>query len=285
MQETTRIDPRSLSVAHYLRPDLIPRTLWRYRGLIRQLTIRQVQARYRGAALGLLWSFLLPLIMLAVYTFVFGVVLGSRWPNAVSQSTAGFALTLYAGLIVYGLFSETLGLAPNLIAGNVSYVKRVVFPLEVLAVCALGAALVQALIGVAVLLLGSLIFTYTVSPTLVWFPLVLLPLLPLTLGLAWWLASLGVYLRDTGQVIGVVLQVLMFLSPIFYSIEDKPFAFQVAMRANPLTVIVVNARNTLLWGQRPEWSWLAAVTVISLIVLQLGYAWFMKTKRGFADVL
>ena len=186
MQETMRIEPRSLSVAHYLRPDLIPRTLWRYRGLIRQLTIRQVQARYRGAALGLLWSFLLPLIMLAVYTFVFGVVLGSRWPNAVSQSTAGFALTLYAGLIVYGLFSETLGLAPNLIAGNVSYVKRVVFPLEVLAVCALGAALVQALIGVAVLLLGSLIFTYTVSPTLVWFPLVLLPLLPLTLGLAWW---------------------------------------------------------------------------------------------------
>lgn len=279
------ISVRSQPVSYYLRPTTLLRTLWTHRGLIRHLTWRNVLVRYRGSVLGVLWSFLLPLMMLAVYTFVFGVVLKSRWPNPKAASMGGFTLTLYCGLVVYALFSETLNAAPQLIVGNPNYVKKVVFPLEILPLCSLGASMFQALIGIIALLLCEVAFTGTLSPTLYWFPVVLLPLLMFTLGLAWLLASLGVYLRDTGQVIGVVLQVVMFLSPIFYSIEQLPAGFQTAMRANPLTVIVENARNTLLWGRPPEWKWLAITVVASVVVMQLGYVWFMKTRRGFADVL
>jgi lipopolysaccharide transport system permease protein len=279
------ISVRSQPVSYYLRPTTLLRTLWAHRDLIRQLTWRNILVRYRGSILGVLWSFLLPLLMLAVYTFVFGVVFKSRWPNPKAASTGGFALTLYCGLVVYALFSETLNAAPQLIVGNPNYVKRVVFPLEILPLCSLGAALFQAFIGVIALLICEVIFTGGLSATLYWFPIVLLPLLTFTLGLAWFLASLGVYIRDAGQVIGIVLQVLMFLSPIFYSIEQVPPGFQTAMRANPLTVIVESARSTLLWGKSPDWAWLAVTGAASLVVMQLGYVWFMKTRRGFADVL
>lgn len=279
------ISTRSQPVSFYLRPTTLLRTVWGHRDLIRQLTWRNILQRYRGASLGVAWSFVMPLLMLGVYTFVFGYVFKSRWPSSKDQSMAGFALTLYSGLVVYGLFAETLGMAPHLIAGNPSYVKKVVFPLEVLPICALGAALFQALVGTAALLVCALLLNHAVSPTLYWFPMVLVPLLMLTLGLAWFLASLGVYLRDTGQIIGLLLQVLMFLSPIFYSIEQVPSGFQAVMRLNPLTAIVENARNTLLFGRPPEWSSLLISGLISLLILQLGYIWFMKTRRGFADVL
>ena len=285
MTDHTIISTRSLPVSHFLRPATLVRTLWVHRDLIRQLTWRNVLLRYRGSALGIVWSFILPLLMLAVYTFVFGIVFQSRWPNAKDQSTAGFALTLYCGLVVYALFAETLGVAPQLIVGNPNYVKKVVFPLEILPFCSLGAVLLQALINIAALLICVALFMRTVSSTLYLFPLVLLPLLMFTLGLAWFTASLGVYVRDIGQIMGVLLQVLMFLSPIFYSIEHVPKAFRLAMRANPLTIIVESSRNTLLWSQPPDWRWLAALVVVSLAVMQLGYVWFMKTRRGFADVL
>lgn len=272
-------------MSYYLRPSTLARSLWEHRNLVRQLTWRNVLIRYRGSALGVFWSFILPLLMLAVYTFVFGVVFRSRWPNAADPSTAGFALTLYCGLVVYALFSETLNAAPQLIVGNPNYVKKVVFPLEILPLCSLGAAMVQAMIGVAALLVCAAVLTHNVSTTLYWFPLVLLPLVMLTLGLAWFLASFGVYVRDVGQIMSVLLQVLMFLSPIFYSIDHVPPAFRKAMLINPLTVIVESTRNTLLWSRPPEWRWLAAVTIASFIVMQMGYAWFMKTRRGFADVL
>lgn len=261
------------------------RTLWTHRDLIRQMTWRNVLSRYRGSSLGIIWSFILPLVMLGVYTFVFGVVFKSRWPSVASGSTGGFAVTLYGGLVVYTLFSETLNIAPQVIVGSPNLVKKVVFPLEILPVCSLGAALIHALIGIVALLLCAGLLLHSLSATVFWFPLVLLPLLLLTLGLSWFLASLGVYVRDTGQLIGIVLQVLMFLSPIFYPMEQVPAGFRSVMRLNPLTVIVQETRNTLLWGLRPDWIGLAWVTAVSLIAMQLGYVWFMKTKRGFADVL
>lgn len=281
----TTITTRSLPVGYYIRPARLFGTLWHNRDLIRQLTWRNVLGRYRGSSLGLAWSFLLPLAMLGVYTFVFGVVFQARWPNAGNQSMLSFALTLYAGLLVYTLFSETLGTAPSLVVGSPNYVKKVVFPLEILPVCSLGAAMISMLIGLVVLLTFSVLFTHTISATLYLFPLVLVPLMMLTLGLAWFLASLGVYLRDVGQFIGVVLQVLMFLSPVFYSLEQVPAGFRSVMRLNPLTSIVQNARDTLLWGRMPDWTSLLVVTVLSAVLMQLGYVWFMKTRRGFADVL
>ncbi len=283
--EASLITTHSLPVSYYLRPTKMLRTFWIHRELIGQLIRRNVLGRYRGSSLGVAWSFLLPLLMLAVYTFVFGVVFQARWPHAGNPSMLGFALTLYAGLLIYGLFAETLGAAPNLIIANPNYVKKVVFPLEILPFCSLGASFVHFLIGVAVLLLFAAVFTHGISPTLYWFPVVLLPLLMLTVGLAWFLASLGVYLRDIGQLIGVLLQVLMFLSPIFYSLEQVPPGFRAAMQFNPLTPLVQNARHTLLWGRAPDWSSMLAVTFASAVVMQLGYVWFMKTRRGFADVL
>lgn len=285
METVSIITTRSQPVRYFLNPLVLLRTLWRHRDLIRQLTWRNVLGRYRGSTLGVLWSFVLPLLMLAVYTFVFSVVFQARWPHATGHSTVGFALTLYCGLIVYSLLSETLGQAPGLIVQNVSYVKKVVFPLEILPLCVLGAALLHALIGVVVLLACAAVFGGVFSATVVYFPLILVPLLLLTLGLAWFLASLGVYLRDTGQVVSVLLLVLMFLTPVFYSVEQVPAGSRQIMLLNPLTTIVENARNTLLWGRPPDWPTLGLVTALALVAMQLGYVWFMKTRRGFADVI
>jgi lipopolysaccharide transport system permease protein len=277
----TLITTHSLPLRHYLQPATLLRTLWHNRGLVWQLTCRNVIGRYRGSALGLAWSFILPLMMLAIYTFVFGVV----FHRAEDKSIIDYALKLYAGLLAYTMVSETLNLAPLLICGSPNYVKKVVFPLEILPLCTLGAALFHLLVGILVLLVCAAIFTHSISSTLICFPLVLLPLALWTLGFAWFLASLGVYLRDVGQFIGIATQMLMFLSPIFYDLSQVPRSFQTVMRLNPLTTLVQNARNTLLWGQAPDWTELAVVGAASLVVAQLGYVWFMKTRRGFADVL
>ncbi len=282
---TSLITTHSLPVRYYLRPTRMLRIFRDHHDLIRQLTWRNVLARYRGSALGIAWSFLLPLLMLIVYTFVFGVVLRARWPNAANASMVSFALTLYSGLLVYNLFGEAISAAPNLILGNPNYVKKVVFPLEILPVCTLGAALVQFLVGVAVLLLCSFAFTRQVSATLYCFPLLIPGLLMFILGLTWFLASLGVYVRDIGQFISVFVAMMMFLSPVFYSLEQVPAGFRAVMVLNPLTTLVQSARCTLIWGRSPDWPALLMVTLISAVLMQLGYVWFMKTRRGFADVL
>lgn len=268
-----------------LLPWTVAGTLYRHRDLIRQLTWREVAGRYRGSALGILWSLLLPLAMLAVYTFVFSVVFQARFETQISDSRAEFALTLFCGLLLFGLFSECLSTAPNLIAHNANYVKKVVFPLEVLVVVRLGAALVHALISLGILLIGAVVFLHTWSTTLVWYPLVVLPLLMLTLGLGWFLASIGVYVRDAAQVVGVVLNVLIFLTPIFYPVQAVPPAYRGLMWLNPLTVVVESARQTALRSAAPDWAALGVVALVSLAAMQLGFTWFMKTKRGFADVL
>lgn len=286
MEGATLITHRSQSVGYYLRPYRIPALLWQHRSLIRQLVGRAVAARYRGSVLGILWSFILPLTMLMVYTFVFSVVLKARWSSdATGETHTYFALTLFCGLLVYNLFAECIAAAPGLIAANVNYVKRVVFPLEILPVVALGAALVNALISLIVLLAGLGLLLGHFPITLPYFLLALVPLLMLTLGLSWFLASVGVYVRDTGYVISVLLQMLFFLTPLFYPISRLPGPFQIVMRLNPLTVIVEDARRTLMQGQPPDWVWFLAVTILGIVLMQLGYVWFMKTKRGFADVL
>jgi lipopolysaccharide transport system permease protein len=278
---------QSRPVAYYLRPDHIPRTLWRHRQLIGQLVKRNLLVKYRGSVLGVLWSLLLPLIMLAVYTFAFGFVLGTRSGDAGDDSKVRFALMLFCGLLLFNIFAETASACAAIVVAHANYVKKVVFPLEILPVVALGSALVQGLISAVVLLAGILLFEQRVPPTVGYFPLIFIPLLLLCLGLGWFLASIGVYLRDVGQVIAVVIQILIFMTPIFYTInvlKDHP-GWQFAMRLNPLTIIVENARLTVLRDRPPEWLWLGIVTAVSVVLMQLGYAWFMKTKRGFADVL
>lgn len=261
-------------------------SLWQHRSLIAQMTRREVLGRYQGSALGLAWSFFNPVFMLAVYTFVFSEIFGARWGGAGAQeSKTQFAVILFAGMIVQGLFAELLNRAPGLVLSNVNYVKKVVFPLEILPVIGMGTALFHALVSLGVLLLAFFLFNGFLHATALLAPLVLLPLVVLTLGLSWLLASLGVFLRDVGQLVGVVTTVLLFMSPVFYPVSAVPERFRALIMANPLTFIIEQLRAVLIWGQWPDWGGLGIYALVALAVAWAGFAWFQKTRRGFADVL
>lgn len=260
-------------------------SLTRNRRLLSQMIRREVTGRYKGSALGLAWSFFNPIFMLAVFTFVFSEVFKMRWGTSGGESKTQFAIVLFVGMIVYGLMAEVLNRAPSLILSNVNYVKKVVFPLEILPVVAMGAALFHALVSLVVLVIAFAAFNHYLHWTVLFLPLVLLPLVILTLGLAWALASLGVFLRDVGQTVGIIVTVLMFLSPVFYPISAVPPAFQAWILANPLTFIIEQAREVTIWGRLPDWRGLAIYTGVAMLVAWTGYAWFQKTRKGFADVL
>lgn len=260
-------------------------SLWRNRQLIMQMTKREVVGRYKGSSMGLAWSFLNPVFMLAVYTFVFSVVFKSRWSGGDEESKTQFAVVLFVGMIVHGLFAEVLNRAPSLILSNVNYVKKVVFPLDILPVIAMGAALFHSFVSLGVLLATFLLFNGYLQWTAIFIPLVLLPLVIITLGLAWMLASLGVFLRDVGQTIGIITTVVMFLSPVFYPVTSLPEQFRPWIMANPLTFIIEQAREVLIWGHLPDWTGLGVYTIAATVVAWAGYVWFQKTRPGFADVL
>jgi lipopolysaccharide transport system permease protein len=264
----------------------LAKSLWRNRQLIVQMTKREVVVRYKGSAMGMAWSFFNPVFMLVVYTFVFSEIFKSRWSGVGGDdSKAQFSVVLFVGMIVLSLFSEVLNRAPGLILANVNYVKKVVFPIEILPVIAMGAALFHTLISLGVLLAAFLLFNGYLHWTAVFTPLVLLPLVILTIGLAWMLASLGVFLRDVGQTIVIITTVLMFLSPVFYPVTAVPERFRPFIMANPLTFIIEQAREVLIWGHLPNWLGLGAYTLAAVAIAWAGYAWFQKTRKGFADVL
>ena len=260
-------------------------SLLRNRQLIVQMTRREVAGRYKGSVLGLAWSFLTPILMLAVYTFVFSVVFKARWGTDGDESKTQFALVLFVGMIVHGLFAEVLNRAPGLILSNVNYVKKVVFPLDVLPVIAMGAALFHASISLAVLLIAFALFNGYLHWTVIFIPVVLLPLVILTLGVAWILASLGVFLRDVGQTVGIITTVMLFLAPIFYPVTALPEEVRPLIMANPLTFIIEEARGVVILGRMPEWTGLGIYTLAATAVAWAGFAWFQKTRKGFADVL
>jgi lipopolysaccharide transport system permease protein len=262
------------------------KSLWRNRQLILQMTKREVVGRYQGSAMGLAWSFLNPVLMLVVFTFVFSEIFKSRWGGVGGDdSKTQYAVVLFVGMIVLNLFNEVLNRAPSLILSNVNYVKKVVFPIEILPVIAMGAALFHSLISLGVLLAAFALFNGYLHWTAVFIPLVLLPLVILTMGLAWMLASLGVFLRDVGQTVGIITTVLMFLSPVFYPVTAVPESFRPFMMANPLTFIIEQAREVLIWGHLPDWAGLSVYTLAAAATAWAGYAWFQKTRKSFADVL
>ncbi len=264
----------------------LARSLWRNRQLIVQMTRREVVGRYKGSALGLTWSFFNPVFMLTVYTFVFSEIFKSRWGGiGGDNSKTQFAVVLFVGMIVLSLFSEVLNRAPGLIVSNVNYVKKVVFPIEILPVIAMGAALFHSFVSLGVLLAAFALFNGYLHWTAVFTPFVLLPLVILILGLTWMLASLGVFLRDVGQTIVIVTTVLMFLSPVFYPVTAVPERFRPFIMANPLTFIIEEAREVLIWGHLPNWTGLGIYTLAAAVIAWAGYAWFQKTRKGFADVL
>jgi lipopolysaccharide transport system permease protein len=253
--------------------------------LIIQMIKREVVGRYKRSFFGLAWSFFNPILMLTIYTFVFSVVFKAKWAINSDEGEAQFALTLFVGLIVFNLFSETINRAPNLILGNVNYVKKVVFPLEVLPVISIGASLFHTAISLCVLMGGLIFFNGYINWTAILVPLIFIPLVFLILGLSWILASLGVYVRDVGQTIGILTSVLMFLSPVFYSIDALPPAFQFWMMLNPLSFIIEQARAVLIQGLIPNWDLLGIYTAGALTFMWCGYVWFQRTRKGLADVL
>lgn len=259
-------------------------SVWRNRSLIKVLATRQVVGRYRGSLMGILWSFFNPLFMLAVYTFVFSVIFKSRW-NVESSSKTEFALVLFAGLIVFNLFAECINASPNLILSNVNYVKKVVFPLEILPWVTLASAAFHALVSWSVWLLAYCVFFGVPHASVIFLPLVLLPLMLFIIGFSWWFASLGVYWRDVSQFVAILVNVLMFLSPIFYPVTALPEEFRRFLFLNPLTTIIEQVRDVMFWGNYPDFGKLGISLLIGLIVASMGFAWFQETRKGFADVV
>ncbi len=259
-------------------------TIWRNRHLIANLTKREVIGRYRGSAMGLMWSIVNPMLMLAVYTFVFSVVFQSRWPGS-SNSEVEFALILFSGLIVFTLFSECFVRSPELITSNVNYVKRVVFPVEVLPIVVLGTALFHAIISFLIWFCFYIAFIGIPKIDILLIPIALIPILLIGLGISWIVASLGVYLRDVSQVAMIINMVIMFLSPIFYPISALPEKYRVVVLANPLAYTIEQVRNLIFWGQGMDWFSWAIQLATGLLITSFGFFWFQKTRNGFADVL
>jgi lipopolysaccharide transport system permease protein len=281
----TIVRPESPPFRRFLNVIAFSRQLLNERDLIAQFTRREVEGRYRSSALGLAWSFINPLVMLLVYTFVFGIVFKQRWGSVSGDGLAQFGLVLFAGMIAYGIFSECVTRAPLLIVSTPNYVKRVVFPLELLPISVLGSALFHAAVSLTMLLavhiaLGGM-------PRLAWLliPVVLVPTVLISLGLLWFLSSLGVFIRDLSYTVTLIVQVLFFVTPIFYPPEVIPQSFRWVVAINPLASGVNALRAVIFASAAPDWGGLAASGALGLALTLFGYAWFMKTRRAFGDVI
>lgn len=261
------------------------RNIFMHRKLIKSLTERDVVGRYRGSLAGLAWSLLNPLIMLAVYVFVFSTIFGARWASSEELPRKSFAVILFVGTLIHGLFAESVNRAPFLIVGNVNYVKKVVFPLEVLPVVNVGSSIFHASINLVVLLCATMLVFGKLSFAVVSTPLILLPVVLIALTLGWLISALGVYLRDIEQVTGLLTTVMMFLSPVFYPATALPPQMRHLLYLNPLTFPIEQARGAIIWGVWPDWSILAVYILVSSACAAAGLWIFQRLRSGFADVL
>ena len=266
-------------------PIALATSLWKNRGLIRDLARRDAVGRYKGSFLGIIWSLITPLFMLGIYTFVFSHIFKSRWGNGSSDSQTEFAITLFAGLIVFNIFSECITRAPTTIIANANFVKKVVFPLEILPCVNLLSALFHVFISTIVLLGFELVSNGHLPITALFAPIVFLPLVLFILGVSWLLAATGVYLRDIGQTIGILTSGLLFISPIFFPTSALPEKWQLLAHLNPLTFPIEQTRRVLVWGMGIEWGEWGLYTSAASLITWAGFAWFQKTRQGFADVL
>lgn len=259
--------------------------LWRHRQLIGQLSRQEIVGRYRGSLLGVGWTFITPILMLLIYTFVFSVVFGARWAGLEHGGKTGFAIVLFLGMAVFSLFSEVVVRAPMMVVGNANYVKRVVFPLEVLPVVQMVAALFHFAVSLLAWVLAAYWVLGRVPATAFALPVVVMPVVAGSLGVGWALASLGVYLRDLGQTITLLVTAALFLTPIFYPVEAIPEDYRRLVMMNPLAHGIEQARWVMIEGRLPSVATIALSWLVGFTMMWLGYAWFQKTRSGFADVL
>lgn len=255
------------------------------RHLLSQLVKRNIATRYKGSAFGILWSIIQPLTMLCVYTFVFSVVFKTRWGVDTEGSFGSFAIIMFCGMAMFNIFSESVNSSCGIIIANQNFVKKVIFPLEMLPLTQVLSSFILGMIWFLLLFLGIIFVFGNISFTMLLIPLVLIPLLMFTLGVSYFIASLGVYIRDIQYLIGVIIQILFFLTPIFYPLQAVPEKYRWALQINPLTILIEETRNLFIYGIFPNWSSLGISFLISIVVLYLGFFWFYKTQKGFSDVL
>ncbi len=259
-------------------------SLVKHRFVIGQLARRAILGRYRGTVLGLFWSLFTPLVMLGVYTFVFGKVLEVRWPDQGGGSLE-FAAILFSGMIIHGILAESLTQASTLIASNPQYVKKVVFPLEVLPWVTVISAFFQGLISTGVLVAYLLIVNGSLPGTAILFPLPLFSLTLVCVGIGGLIAATAVFLKDIAQLTGILSTILFFMAPILYPKTALPEGFQNILYLNPITFVIEQFRSVVLWGEMPDWSGLGIYTAVALIFCWGSLVWFQRSRRGFADVL
>lgn len=255
--------------------------------LIRRLVRRDFETRYRGSILGVLWSVIVPLAMLTIYALVFGTILGARWghPETGADGEYNFAMLLFPGLIMFGMFADVAGRAPNIVVENTSYVKKFVFPLQILPVVLSLSALATSAISFGVFfLLFSVLFGLP-SPLAILFPVILVPFIAFVLGTSYFFASLGVFLRDLGQLVPPLSTALLFTSTIFFPLQSIPDYLTILYRYNPLSLAVEHFRSLVFWNQIPSMTEWSAYLAFSLLFLAAGHAWFERTKKAFADVV
>ena len=261
------------------------RLIFRNGALLRQLVRRNIISKYQGSALGIFWNAVHPLMRLCIYTFVFSVVFKARWGTDTSATREFFAVNLFCGMTIYSIFSDAVNMSAVQITLNPNYVKKVVFPLPLLPLSQVISSFIQGLVWILLLFIGATVFCSSLSWTMLFLPLILLPLFLFTLGISYFLSSLTVYLRDTPYILGVILQVLFFATPIFYPVEQVPEKFRTVLQINPLTIMIEESRKVMLLSQTPDWKFFGISLAVGIVVFLLGFAWFNKTQKGFADVL
>ncbi|MCU1324641.1 MAG: Transport permease protein, partial [Bryobacterales bacterium] len=258
-------------------------TTWQNRSLIRTLVRRDVMSRYTGSFGGAFWTVLNPLMLMMTYFFVFGIVMNTKFEN--DPSRTGFALYFLAGMLPWLAISEAVGRAPFVLLEHRNFIKKLVFPVETLPVNLVVSGLVTEFFGLLLFLAALFLIRGSLPWTAIYLPFAIIPQILLTAGLAWFLSALAVFVRDLGQVIGYLLTVLMFLTPIFYSEKAVPAAAAGLMMFNPIYVLVRAYRATLLEGRAPDFGALAVLGAASLLVLILGHAWFYKLRKSFPDLI
>ncbi len=262
------------------------KSFWRHRSLVKQLVMRDIRARYKGSLMGVVWSVVTPLLMLVMYTFVFQFVFNARWgESGASGETVSFSMNLFLGLTIHGVLADVFNRSPRLMLDNANFVKKVVFPLEILPWVTLLGAVFNSLVAFGLLLAFVLIDLHAIPVTALLLPLILLPYFVLLLGFSWVLSAVGVYIRDIQQVMGTLVTLLMFLSPVFYSIDVLPASLQQVILLNPIAFPVEASRAVLLYGELPDFLSLAVFSVVACVMAVVGYALFQKSRSGFSDVL
>jgi lipopolysaccharide transport system permease protein len=253
--------------------------------LLLSLTGRDIQKKYKESILGALWGVIVPLILLAIYTVIFSAIFGSRWKGVEVHSKVDYAVLLFIGLIVYNFFAESLTRAPTAVLGNPNLVKKVVFPLEVLPGVVVLSSLYNAGIASIALLLFLLFSSFGMHWQLILLPVLMIPLIALTLGVTYLFASLGVFFRDIDQFAALLARVLQYLTPVLYPSIVFPDSIGFWMRLSPLAVYVEQIRSLIVLGQIPYWPAYLWACGWSAALLLLGYWWFQRTRRAFADVV